>query len=211
MTVEVQYRAASQADRMAIAKTIAYSFERDFSALCKDMEKIAHILESGIDINRFVIAEQNGEMVGITACADCTGRAVMPDKKQFKKYLGFLRGIIGFYILKDEFMFPVEYPNTIGYIEFVGVLKHARGQGIAKGLLKTIMARKPQYTEFVLDVTDVNTSAQKCYTDFGFMEFERKPQKYAKMTGYSAKIYMRYTRYAKQIKRIPLKEVMQEE
>ena len=156
------------------------------------MERIALILESGIDVSRFVVAEQNGEVVGITACADCNGRAVMPNKKQFRKHLGFLRGTIGFHILKDEFMVPVQYPETTGYIEFVGVLNHARGQGIAKGLLKEIMAYKPQYTEFVLDVTDTNTSAQKCYTDFGFVEFDRKPQKYAKMSGYSAKIYMRY-------------------
>jgi ribosomal protein S18 acetylase RimI-like enzyme len=194
MTNDISYRNAAEKDSTAIAKTIAYSFERDFSSLYKDMERIALILESGVDTSRFVVAEQNGKIIGVTACADCNGRSVTIDKKQFRKHLGFVRGTIGFHILKDEFMLPVPYPKTTGYVEFVGVLKEARGKGIAKSLLKAIMENKPQYNEFILDVTDINTSAQKCYSDYGFVEFERKPQKYAKMTGYTAKIFMKYAK-----------------
>ena len=48
----------------------------------------------------------------------------------------------------------------------------------------------------VLDVTDTNLSAQKCYTDFGFVEYDRIPVKFGTAKGFHAKIYMRYARLA---------------
>ena len=54
-----------------MARTIAYSFEQDFSALAKDMERIAKTLENGLDFSRFVVAEQDAEINGITGCDDC--------------------------------------------------------------------------------------------------------------------------------------------
>jgi ribosomal protein S18 acetylase RimI-like enzyme len=160
----------------------------------KDMGRIAKALENGIDTSRFLVAEQAGSMIGIIACADCKGRAVLPCQKDFIKHLGILRGRIAYKITHDEFMWPIPYPAGTGYVEFVGVLEHARGRGIAKEMLREMVNSHPQYNEYILDVNDGNASAQKCYRDFGFVEFERVPVKYPKMLGYSAKLFMRYSK-----------------
>lgn len=192
--VDCVIRKACENDRIGIAKAIAYSYEKDFSALTKDMDSIAKILEKAVIIDRFYVAEQDGEIIGIIACTDCTERAIKTNKSDCKKYLGFIRGLIGFRIFYSELMCPLTYPVTTGYIEIVGVLPKARGKGVAKKILKAIIEGNSKYSEFVLDVTDINTSAQKIYTDFGFVEFDRIPEKHAKMKGFNSKIYMRYTK-----------------
>ncbi|MDR2570526.1 MAG: GNAT family N-acetyltransferase [Oscillospiraceae bacterium] len=144
--------------------------------------------------NRFYVAEQGNRIIGVIACTDCTGRAMYVTKEDCKRHLGFLRGSIGYRIFTDEFTRPLEYPATTGYIEFVGVLAEARGQGIAKALLKEVMELNPQYDEFVLDVTDINAPAIKSYTDFGFVEFVCVPVKFPKQKGFNAKVYMKYSR-----------------
>ena len=186
-------RKAVESDRFNIARTVIYSFEKDLSALFKDLEQGVRLFENSIVLSRFYVAEHGGEIVGTIACADCTGRAVKVTKSDCKKQLGFIRGLIGFSIFSSELMSQLPYPETTGNIELVGVLEHARGNGIAKEMLKIIIENNSQYNEFVLDVTDVNVSAQKCYTDFGFREFKRESVKYAKQKGFNAKIYMKYT------------------
>jgi ribosomal protein S18 acetylase RimI-like enzyme len=190
--LDICIRQATGQDKRGIAHTIAYSFEREFSMLIKDMERVAKAFEEGIDASRFFVAEQNGEVVGMIACTDCTGRAVSLDRRSFITHWGLLRGLIGYMVMKPEFMFPLPYPVTTGYIEFVGVLKRARGKGLAKAMLKEIIEQHPQYDEFILDVTDVNIPAQKSYQDFGFIEFERVPEKHSKQKGFNSKIFMKY-------------------
>jgi len=187
-------RNANDGDKLSIARTIAYSFNKEFKGLCKEPERLARVFENGIKTSRFVVAEINGKIVGISGCSDCSIRAVMPTKKDSKKYLGFIRGFIAYQVFYDEFIKPIQYPATTGYIEIVGVLPEARGKGIAKAMLASSVEVNTQYSEFVLNVTDVNTIAQKLYEGFGFVEYERIPYKYAKQAGFNAKIYMRYTR-----------------
>jgi len=154
------------------------------------MERIAKIFENGIDTNRFYVAEQNNEMIGAIACADCTGRAFKATMDDCKKHLGLIRGLIAFKILCSELMRPHTYPKTTGNIDVVGVLQQARGKGVAKEMLKEIIKNSHKYNEFILEVDSINTSAIKSYTDFGFVEFKRVPiVKFAKR----CKIFMKYT------------------
>ena len=183
-------RKAREDDNSNIARTLAYSFEKALSPLTNDMERMAKIFENGIATERFYVAEQNGEMIGAIACADCTGRAFKATKDDCKKYLGFVRGLIAFRILCTELMRPHSYPKTTGNIDVVGVLQQARGKGVAKEMLKEIVEINSKYNEFILEVDSINTSAIKCYTDFGFVEFRRVPiVKFVKR----CKIFMKYT------------------
>ena len=78
-------------------------------------------------------------------------------------------------------------------VEFVAVLKKYRKQGIAATMLRESMLLT-NYRDFVLDVTDVNESAIKCYTNVGFEEFKRVPEKHGKQKGFNERIFMRYCR-----------------
>ena len=108
-------------------------------------------------------------------------------------HFGFIKGLIGALVLKEEFEGQLEYPVTTGYIEFVAVRKKYRKQGIATMMLKESMTLT-NYQDFVLDVTDVNQNAIQCYAKVGFEEFKRIPEKHGKQKGFNEKIFMRYFR-----------------
>ena len=183
-------RKACESDNLNIAKTIAYSFEKVLSVFTKDMERMAKVFENGIAADRFYIAEQNSEIIGIIACGDCTGRALKATTDDCKKHLGPIKGPIAFRVIRSELMRPHLYPATTGFIDILGVLPQARGKGIAKELLKEIINNNSKYNEFILDVDSINTSAIKSYTKFGFVEFKR--ERLLKIFKRS-KVFMKYT------------------
>ena len=184
-------RKARESDSCNIAKTLAHSFEKNLSILTKDIECIARIFDNGVNTDCFYIAEQNDEIIGVVAYTDCkTGRALKATKSDCIKHLGFIRGIIAFKFICSDLMRPLSYPETTGYIDVVGVLKKARGRGVAKELLKAMIENNPQYDKFVLEVDSKNASAVKSYTDLGFVEFKHE-QVVPFIRRY--RIFMRYT------------------
>ncbi|MDO5564910.1 MAG: GNAT family N-acetyltransferase [Eubacteriales bacterium] len=184
-------RKAKETDRMDIALCISEAFEKDFSVLCKDPSIVAKAINSGIIIDKFYVAELDNEIVGVIAISNCNGRAVITDSSSYKKYFGFVKGLIAKMVLKEEFETPIDYPSTTGYIEFVSVRKSHRRKGIATTLINESL-KLSEYSEYVLDVTDINTSAINCYSNFGFEEFNRIKEKHSKQKGFNEKIYMKY-------------------
>lgn len=185
-------RKAIEADRYNIALCIAEGFEKDFSVLSKDSNRIASAIASGLQIKKFYVAETDENIVGIMAISDCHGRAANVDKIALRKHLGFLKGMIASIVLKEEFERQLDYPITTGYIEFVAVREKYRRNGIATFMLKESIELSG-YQNFILDVTDINTKAIQCYSRFGFKEFKRIPEKHIKQKGFSEKIYMYYS------------------
>lgn len=161
--------------------------------LCKDNLKVADAIAAGLNMERFYVAEIEGDIAGVLAISDRNGRAARVEKESLKKQFGFLKGFIGALVLKEEFEGQLEYPVTTGYIEFVAVRKRYRKQGIATTMLKESMLLT-NYQDFVLDVTDINNNAIKCYRNVGFEEFKRIPEKHGKQKGFNEKIFMRYCR-----------------
>ena len=125
--------------------------------------------------------------------ADCRGRGNSVDVKSYKKYFGFLKGLIAHIVLKEEFETPLEYPETTGYIESVCVLRAYQRQGVATKLLEAVTSRG-EYEEYMLDVTNINEHAIKCYEQFGFVECGREYVKRPKQKGFESKIIMKYVR-----------------
>lgn len=187
----VHIRKAKETDRNNIALCIAEGFEKDFSILCKDNQKVANAIASGLNMERFYVADTEGNIVGVLAISDCNGRSAKAEKSSLKKHFGFFKGIIAAFVLKEEFEKQLEYPITTGYIEFVTVRKKHRKQGIAATMLRESMPLT-NYRDFVLDVTDINNNAIKCYTNIGFEEFKRIPEKHGKQKGFNERIFMRY-------------------
>ena len=185
-------RKAKPTENLSITRTLAYAFEKDFSRLTKDMERVAKAFETGIATNRFIVAEQNGEIIGIAGCADCTGRVLNVSKRDSRKHFGLIRGTIAHMAFRGEFMNQLDFPPTTGVIDFVGVLPKSRGQGVATALLEKVVESNPKYTEFVLNVKDNNYSAIRVYERFGFVEYERVPYKWAKQVGFKELVWMRY-------------------
>lgn len=184
-------RRAIESDREAIALCIAEGFEKDFFVLCKDTDTVAKAISTGIQTDKFYVAETEEGIVGVAAVSDCKGRAVVTDAASYRKHFGLFKGLIAGMVLKEEFEAVLEYPSTVGYLEFVAVRRQYRRQGLATTLLKECLAAG-EYEEYVLDVTDVNTAARSCYTKIGFKEYRTVPEKHPKQKGFNAKIYMKY-------------------
>lgn len=189
----VHIRNAKETDRNNVAYCIADGFEKDFSVLCKDNQKVADAIAAGLNLERFYVADTEGDIAGVLAISDCNGRAAGVDKESLKKQFGFMKGTIGIFVLRKEFEGRLAYPVTTGYIEFVAVRKKYRRQGIATAMIRESMLLTG-YQDFVLDVTDINRNAIKCYTNIGFEEFKRVPEKHGRQKGFHEKIFMRYCR-----------------
>ena len=154
---------------------------------------MAEAIATGLNIERFYVADIKDDIAGVLAISDCTGRAASVNKTSLKRHFGFFKGMLGTLVLKEEFERLLEYPITTGYIEFVAVRKKYRKKGIATTMLRESMLLA-HYQYFVLDVTDINSNAIKCYTNIGFEEFKRIPEKHGKQKGFNEKIFMRYYR-----------------
>ena len=189
--MNINIRQASENDRSEIALCIAEGFKKDFDVLCKNTHTVAAAISTGIQISKFYVAESENEVVGVVAVSDCNGRAAVTDIASYKKNFGFIKGNIANLVLKEEFESPLDYPPTTGYIEFVAVRNAHQRKGIATSILRESMMQR-SYEDYVLDVTDVNTAAIRCYSALGFKEFKRVKEKHSKQKGFSAKIYMRY-------------------
>ncbi len=190
----IKCRRAIELDRKKIAYCIAEAYENDFKELKKTTQTIANALESGIQVKRFYVAEEEGNgVVGILAISDSSGRSVLTDKKSYKKSFGFIKGSIVTIVLKDAFEKQLEYSSEVGYIEFVGVLKSYQRRGITTKLLDYAI-EDSKYSKYDLEVTNINVGAYKCYEKYGFKEYRRISEKKPKRVGFEERIYMNYNK-----------------
>lgn len=189
----MRVRKATKEDRHAIATCIAQGFERDFSLLCRDMERVANAIHSGIQIDRFYVAEVEDQIVGVMGISDCYGRAMMTDVRSYQKHFGKVKGALAKWILKGEFEAPLPYPATTGFVEFVSVKNEARRKRVASTMIQESM-QMSGYREFLLDVVSSNTPAMECYRKLGFVECKRMEKKCSRQKNDVAKILMRYVK-----------------
>lgn len=176
-----------------VARVFVEGYYKELSMLSKDKEVLIKALEGSFIEQTFFLALLGGEVVGISACSDNMQRAMQLDKDRYTKYFNFIMGSFAFGAMQKEFHTPLKYPDETGYIECVATMPEARGKGVATKLMKAIIAQTP-YTEFILEVMDTNAVAIHIYEHLGFVEFERKQERFAKQKGFNARVYMRLRR-----------------
>jgi 8-oxo-dGTP diphosphatase len=183
-------RPAVESDRAAIASVIVEAYRHEFSTLSRNMDKLTAALTPAVEVDRFFVADRGGDIIGAVACTDHTGRAMCVRAADWRRHLGTARGALAARILAAQWMSQLDYPSDTGYIEFVAVTERGRRQGIATKLVEGVIALAP-YTDFELEVTDVNTPARECYRKIGFIEVKRKKEKFGRIKGFRERIYMR--------------------
>jgi len=149
-------------------------YSHGLNAISKDKDKLANALAHSFILDKFYIAVENDEVLGMAACTN--GKAPIElDKKILIQKLGFIIGRIAFFAL-NKFMinhtYPFEILNTTGVIEFVATAPEHRGKGVAKKLITHIMEVN-QKSDYLLEVADNNDSAIRVYEKLGFIEFKR--------------------------------------
>jgi 8-oxo-dGTP diphosphatase len=186
-------RRAVEADRAGIAAVIVEAYRHEFSTLSRNMDNITAVLTPAVEIDRFFVADRGGDVIGAIACTDRTGRAMGVRAADWRRNLGLVRGLLAARILAPQWTSQLVFPDDTGYIEFVAVAERARRQGVATKLVEGVIAQT-HYTDFELEVTDVNVPALACYRKMGFVDIQRKKEKFSRIKGFHERIYMRYTR-----------------
>lgn len=173
-----------------VARVFVEGYYRELSMLSKDKDVLVSSLEGSFNEQTFFLAMLDGEVVGIAACADNKRRAMRLDLKKYRRYFGFIMGSFAFGAMKKEFHTPLGYADGTGYIECVATMPAARGKGAATRLMEAIIDQTP-YTEYILEVMDTNAVAIRIYERLGFVEYERKRERFQKRKGFNARVYMR--------------------
>lgn len=177
---------ASQED---VTKIFVESFYNLYSGFAKDKKQLEDILLGSFQTNSFFIAYIDKQPVGLLGYSDNKNRALTLNKKKFRTSLGLIKGSIAYSILKKEFHSPLNYDDHVGYIEFIATIPQARGKRVAQSLM-TYFFQNSEYKQYILEVGDTNKSALNLYKKVGFKEFDRKPDKHSKQTGFNTRIYM---------------------
>jgi len=149
-------------------------YSHGLKAISKDKDKLANALAHSFILDKFYVAIENDEILGMAACT--SGKApIKLDKKVLIQKLGFIIGRIAFFAL-NKFMinhtYPFEIPTTTGVVEFVATAPDHRGKGVASKLITHIMEVN-QKDDYLLEVADSNDSAIRVYEKLGFKEFKR--------------------------------------
>jgi ribosomal protein S18 acetylase RimI-like enzyme len=179
--------------RNEAANVFVDGYYKDLSFFTKDKDKLKNTFKNTFCTNIYYLAEMDGKIVGILACANNRQRAMQIDKTTMKKGLGFVKGALAYYMLNREFNTPLTYSDDTTYIECVATSEAARGKGVCTELFRYVMEKLP-YGQFILEVADTNQTAYRLYKSLGFSEFKRKNEKYSKLKGLNQRIYMNWSR-----------------
>ncbi len=177
--------------RYDVADVFVDAYYKDLSFFNKDKEKLKTAFKDTFCADIFYLAEMDGVIVGLLACANNKLRAIPASKTALINNLGFIMGNLAYYLLKKEFSTPLTYPDDTAYIESVATSQAARGKGVCTALFRYVMQELP-YHQYILEVVDTNENAYRLYKKLGFAEMGRKRVKHPKFKGFNEIIHMNW-------------------
>lgn len=191
--MEYRLRIGTDKDNFGIAETIAEAFYDQFKAFSESITDIAGVLAPAIDSSRFYIAEEtsSGLVVGVAGFADEGGYPIGVQRDVLKKKLGWVKGTLAAWIMKDEFYTPKRLSDRQAHIGFVGVREGARGRGIARKLIRELLASTP-YAVYTLDVVEGNEKVLPLYEGLGFQHIGKKQERFGSVKGFTYRYLMEY-------------------
>mgnify|MGYP001216219169 CR=1 FL=1 len=187
-------RKMSEYDRdvsFEVSKVFVDGYYRELSLFTGDKIKLIRTFRHAFCPDVIYVAELDHEIVGMLGCSNRNMRAMKLDRDQLKSHLGFWRGHLAYHLMKQEFNTPLSYPDRTAYIECVATMEKARGRGVATALIQYVLHQLP-YDQFILEVTDTNQTAYRLYKRLGFVEFDKKNEKLARLKGFHERIYMHW-------------------
>lgn len=193
--MQTEIRRGQEADRRGIAETLVEAFYKEYKAISKSKPQLVEIMERNILPERFIVAfdKDSASVVGALSLSDEKGYAVGVDEAQLKRMFGWFKGKIVAGILRDEFIRPLHFATKTAYIANVAVRENARGQGIAKALLRKAL-RMDEYETYTLDVVEGNEVVLPLYKGLGFVEVGREKEKGGWMKGFRFRYLLTHKR-----------------
>jgi len=162
-------RPAVEDDRWEVAATVVRGFGPELDGLVKDRSLMEDVIRDQLDLDRFAIADVDGQVVGVVARSDARGRALNVRDRDFVKAFGPVRGSIAAQIFKFEFSRPLALDDGVDVVEHLTVEESHRHTGVATALIEW-MAGRPGLTALRADVPKGNEAALACFTKAGFQD-----------------------------------------
>jgi ribosomal protein S18 acetylase RimI-like enzyme len=188
--IRITSLAGQESLRKAVADVFVDAYFPQLSFFTKDKDRLSNAFLNSFLLERFYGAFSDGELVGIFALTDETGRCFKLVKSDLVDNIGFLKANLVFGGLKKEFEHPIRLRSKGFNIEAVAVRSDQRGKGIATSMMR-FAQEHADYLE--LDVADTNLPAIKIYEKLGFKVFKEVPVKHFKrIVGYGKRLYMSY-------------------
>jgi len=166
-------------------------YDHGLKHFSKDKDKLAKAMSHIFELDSFYVAVENKEILAFIGCTAKKPPPISVDKKTLIKELGFFRGRLAYWGMNKYMVnhaYPFELSPQTGSIEFVATAPEHRGKGAAFSLLSYVMVVSP-YSEYVLEVIDINAPAIRLYEKLGYSEFKRTPA--IKGSGFNHFVYMK--------------------
>lgn len=188
--IQVKPMRAFESDVYREAATVFVDgYGKDLAFLSNDRESLVRAFGQMICADVFYLAVLDHEIVGILACSNNQKRAMTIDQDILRKSFGYVKGSIAYQFMKNEFNNKLPYRDDTGYIECVATAVKARGKGVSTALFHYVMENAP-YQRYILEVVDTNEKAYRLYKNLGFLELERKKERFSKIKGFKERVYM---------------------
>src|SRR5690625_111545 len=176
--------------RREAAEVFVDGYIKELGFFSKDRKNLVDAFQKMLNPEVFYLALLNGEIVGVLACSNSKARGLHIDRNTLKRHFGFVKGNLGYRFMKDDFNKKLPYEDDTGYIECVATSVKARGKGVSTALFQHVL-HHTAYHRFILEVVDSNKIAYQMYTKLGFIDMERKKERFSSFKGFKERIYMK--------------------
>ncbi|MEK4304370.1 MULTISPECIES: GNAT family N-acetyltransferase [Oceanobacillus] len=176
--------------RKEAAEVFVDGYKKELGFFSKDRKKLVDAFQKMLHPEVFYLATLNSEIVGLLACSDNKARGLNIDRTTLKEHFGLVKGNLGYHFMKDDFNKKLPYEDDTGYIECVATSVKARGKGVSTALFKHVLYHTA-YQRFILEVIDTNKIAYQMYVKLGFIDMERKKERFSSFKGFKERIYMK--------------------
>lgn len=185
-------RQGTEQDRNDIADTVVKSFWSLLSGLGESQQSMVSLLSDMMQPERFTVAvDDAGAVVGAAAVGDESGYPIQVQPALLKKQFGFIKGTMAAKALADEVHRPRAFKEGEATISLVSVREDARGQGIAKDMMRYIL-NSGKYRLYTLDVIEGNEQVLPLYEGLGFRHTHKEKEKGAAMKGFNFRYMMAF-------------------
>ena len=191
----VQASVLGEARRTEIAEIFVDGYREDFSRLSRDQARLVRAFAHMLRMERFHVGLLDGTPAGITSLTNGRQLGTEHDPREFRRYLGLVRGTIASRTLGREFerLMPAELRDDTVSIEFVATAERFRGRGVALAILRHFLQLPAYRSSLIEEVADTNEAALRLYRKHGFTEYRRQPVRHTWISGIHAYVSLRLT------------------
>lgn len=161
-------------DRSRAAHLYSEAFQRKFAYLIGSKEKVAKLLELGINIEYCFGAYEGDKLIGILGYHYGKQALIDLKVKDFIKVFGPIKGVLKACLAGIMFYRKVDNGSQL-LMDGIAVASESRGKGCGTALFDAFIsfAKSDKYQSIKLDVIDENQKAKALYMRLGFRETKK--------------------------------------